>query len=41
MQETVNSIQFLWAAYVVVFVANIGLAGWFASKWSRLNKPKR
>ena len=38
---TVNSIHFLWIAYAVVIVANVGTVGFFLSKWSRLNKPER
>jgi hypothetical protein len=41
MQSTVNSIHFLWAAYIVIIVANVGHASWLYSTWARLNKPKR
>jgi hypothetical protein len=41
MRETVNSLHFLWAAYAIMIVANVGHALWLASTWSRLNKPKR
>ncbi len=41
MQSSVNSIHFLWAAFIVIIVANVGHAGWLISTWSRLNKTKR
>jgi hypothetical protein len=39
--STVNSIHFLWAAYIIVIVANVGHVGWLISTWAKLNKPKR
>lgn len=35
MQETLNSIPFLWAAYIVVVVAQVSYAAWLAVRWSR------
>ena len=40
MQPTVNSIHFLWAAYILVAVANIGHALWLRSLWVKLRAPK-
>jgi hypothetical protein len=41
MDSTVNSIHFLWAAYILVVVANVVFALWVASMWARLSKTKR
>ncbi len=38
MHDAVNSIHFLWAAYILVAVANIGFAVWLGALWSRLNR---
>ncbi len=38
MQSTVNSIHFLWAAYVLVAVAQVGYAAWVGVRWARLNR---
>ena len=38
MQDPSNSIHFLWAAYIVVAVAQTGYAGWLALRWSRLKR---
>ena len=40
MQPNVNSIHFLWAAYILVAVANIGHALWLRSLWVKLNARK-
>ena len=40
MQPTVNSIHFLWTAYILVVVANLGFALWLRSLWVRLNALK-
>ena len=38
MGESINSIPFLWAAYIVVAVAQISYAAWLGVRWSR-TKP--
>lgn len=38
MESNVNSIHFLWAAYLLVAVAQIGYAAWLGIRWSR-TKP--
>ncbi|AFL87842.1 hypothetical protein Terro_1535 [Terriglobus roseus DSM 18391] len=40
MQPNVNSIHFLWAAYLLVAAANIGHALWLRSLWVKLNKTE-
>jgi hypothetical protein len=39
--DSVNSIHFLWYAYVLIAAAQIGFVAWLATSWSKLNKPKR
>jgi hypothetical protein len=41
IQPTVNSLHFLWAAYLLVAGANIGFALWVRSMWVGLNRAKR
>ena len=38
MQETVNSIYFLWAAYIIVAAAQIGYAAWVGVRWARIKR---
>jgi hypothetical protein len=38
VMDSVNSIHFLWFAYVLVATAQIGFVIWLAKSWSRLNK---
>ena len=40
IDTTVNSIHFLWAAYIVIFVANAGFALWVATNWSKLSRSQ-
>ena len=40
MQDTVNSIHFLWYAFVLVAMAHITFVVWLATSWSKLNKQK-
>ena len=35
MEQGVNSIHFLWAAYVLVAVTQVGYAAWIGIRWSR------
>jgi hypothetical protein len=37
MQPTVNSMHFLWAAYLLVAGANIGYVLWLRSQWTARN----
>lgn len=38
MEHNVNSIHFLWAAYLLVAFANITVVIWLASRWSAVNR---
>lgn len=38
MESNVNSIHFLWAAYLLVAVAQIGYAMWIGVRWSRTKR---
>ncbi len=39
MQDTtVNSIHFLWAAYILVAVAQVAYVAWLAAGWSRTKR---
>jgi hypothetical protein len=40
MQPSLNSIHFLWTAYILVVVANVGFALWLRSLWVKLNARK-
>jgi hypothetical protein len=40
MEPTVNGIHFLWAVYIVVTVANIGVVIWLATRWSAVNRKQ-
>jgi|GEM_PF-6801378 len=40
VQPTVNSIHFLWAAYILVAVANIAMVVWLAQRWSAVNRKQ-
>ena len=40
MQPTVNSMHFLWAAYLLVAGANIGFALWLRGLWVKLNRTE-
>jgi len=40
MEPTVNSTHFLWAAYLLVAVANIGIVIWLAARWSAVNRKQ-
>ncbi|MDE1175894.1 MAG: hypothetical protein PW789_04740 [Edaphobacter sp.] len=41
MEATGNTMHFLWAAYVVVVVANVGFAVWLWGRWAALEREKR
>ena len=38
MQDTVNSITFLYAAYILVAVGQVGYAAWVGVRWSRMKR---
>lgn len=38
MEPTVNSMHFLWAAYLLVAFSNIAVVVWLASRWSAVNR---
>ncbi len=38
MQPTLNSIPFLYAAYILVFAAQVGYAAWVGVRWSRMKR---
>lgn len=38
MGPTVNSMHFLWAAYLLVAFANIATVIWLARRWSAVNR---
>ena len=38
MQDSENSIHFLWAAYIIVAVAQAAYAGWLVVRWSRAKR---
>jgi hypothetical protein len=40
MESTVNSIHFLWAAYIVVIVANAGYILLLRSRWVKSRAAK-
>ena len=40
MESNVNSIHFLWAAYILVIVANVGHALWLRSLWVKTRAAK-
>jgi hypothetical protein len=40
MEPTVNSIHFLWAAYILVAVTNIAVVVWLAARWSAVNRKQ-
>ena len=38
VEQGVNSIYFLWAAYLLVAVAQFGYAAWIGIRWSRMKR---
>jgi hypothetical protein len=40
MNGNINSIPFLWAAYILIAVANIAYAGWLIAGWRRTDESK-
>ena len=38
MEPTVNSMHFLWGAYLLVAGCNIAFVAWIASSWAKLNR---
>ncbi len=40
MQYSASSIPFLWAAYILVFVAQIAYVGFLARRWSRTEQGR-
>jgi len=40
MEPTVNSMHFLWAAYLLVAGANIAVVIWLAARWSAVNRKQ-
>ena len=40
MELTVNNIHFLWAAYLVVVIANAGFVMWLKARWSALRRKR-
>ena len=38
VEQGVNSIHFLWTAYILVAVAQIGYAAWLGVRWSRTKR---
>ncbi len=41
MQPALNSIPFLYAAYILVFVVQAGYAAWVFVRWSRIKRSRR
>ena len=41
VQSTVNNMHFLWAAYLLVAISNIGFALWLRSRWVALTSDRR
>jgi hypothetical protein len=37
MEPTLNNMHFLWAAYLVVAIANIGFVLWLKKRWNALS----
>ena len=38
MPSSVNSIYFLWAAYLVVVLANVGFVFWLRRRWMAIKR---
>jgi hypothetical protein len=41
MDYSQNSIHFLWAAYILVFVAQIAFVAWLAKRWAETGREDR
>ncbi|HEY9139229.1 MAG TPA: hypothetical protein VIM67_13225 [Terriglobus sp.] len=40
MEPTINSMHYLWAAYLVVAGSNIAVVIWLAARWSAVNRKQ-